>query len=338
MGDFVTALLGELEICGLEWDLRPTTLYFGGGTPSLLSHRDLERLLQGFRDRLPLQDLTEWTLEANPKTFDAAKARMMRQLGVTRISLGVQSWTPKHLQTLGRDHSPEEAAGSYAMLTDAGIPVVNIDLMFSLPGQTLDDWRTNLERTISLQPKHVSAYNLTYEEDTAFFDQLGHGRFQDDEKTNADHFYLADDILTNAGYEHYEISNYALPGNLSHHNQAYWTGENYLGLGPSAVSTVGSKRWRNPPDTARYVATKPNNRAKLREHEAPLTNANRHNERVALLLRTTAGLPIRLLDPSVWDRAQDLVQEGLLQQCQNTIRMTRSSRALVDPVAAELMI
>ena len=273
-------------------------------------------------------------MEANPKTFDAKKAALMRTHGVTRVSLGVQSWNQLHLATLGRDHSPEEAEASYHLLREAEIPFVNVDLMFSLPNQSLIDWRVDLEKTVSLRPDHVSAYNLTYEEDTPFFDQLGRGAFRDEEDNNADHFYLADQLLTKAGYRHYEISNYARSGAESKHNRAYWAGNDYLGLGPSAVSTVDGKRWRNVPDTALYARGNPH----ILIDEEILSENDCHNERVALSLRTLEGIPAVQLADAARQRATELADEGVLEFINHRFRLTPGHRALVDPVAADLFV
>ena len=336
MDSFVEALLAELERHAKRWEIRPHTIYFGGGTPTLLGQKWLEKLLVGIRERTILDDLKEWTMEANPKTFDEAKAALMRSAGVSRASLGVQSFQPSHLKTLGRDHSPAEAEASYEVLMEAGFPVVNVDLMFSLPNQSLADWERDLEKALSLQPKHISAYNLTYEEDTDFFEKFSAGQFRDDSDTNADHFYRADSLLTQAGFRHYEISNYALPGCESLHNQAYWHGADYLGLGPSAVSTVGNERWKNVPDTGRYTALSGCDSQRVERER--LLGRDRHNERVALLLRTDEGLPEKILDPSLVEQALHLIDEGLLEKLRGRYRLVSTSRALVDPIASELML
>lgn len=334
----VDALLLELDSLACRFDIRPQTLYFGGGTPTLLTKAALGDLLTGFQRRLGLEDLAEWTMEANPMTFDAPKATLMRSLGVTRVSLGVQSWKPGLLETLGRDHSPSEAERSFEILRDAGFPTINIDLMFSLPNQSLEDWRQDLERTIAFEPAHISAYNLTYEEDTPFFEQLRQGVFREDADDDASHFYLASELLTEAGYRHYEISNYAQQGQESQHNQAYWTGADYLGLGPSAVSTVDGKRWRNVPDTALYVRNWAQNRPPVIVDEEWLTDRDRHNERVALLLRTSRGLPADVLTAASRKRADELAGEGVLELVEDRYRLTPTHRALADPVAVELFV
>lgn len=314
----------------------PRTIYLGGGTPSMLSPRHLDRLFSALHDVIDFTRLDEVTLEANPATFDAEKARLFRDLGVTRVSLGIQSFTPHVLETLGREHSPEQASESVAILREAGIPEVNIDLMFSIPGQSEDDWETTLRHAVSLEPDHVSAYNLTYEEDTAFFESLRRGEVGLNEDIDARFFHLADELLTSEGFDHYETSNYAKPGKHSSHNQGYWRGEDYLGLGPSAVSTLNGVRSKNVPDTARYVAQVMAVGHALVESET-LDAEARRLERIALGLRTSEGIALGLLDPEARARAENLAVEGLGRIDGDRLILIHHGRALVDPIAAELV-
>jgi oxygen-independent coproporphyrinogen-3 oxidase len=154
-------------------------------------------------------------MEANPRTVTASKAMLMRELGVTRVSLGIQAWDDATLKTLGRDHAPAEAEETWQALKEAKFPSLNLDLMFSIPGQSLETWRETLERSLSLKPDHISAYNLNYEEDTDFFRRLRAGEFREDEGRDAEFFHLGIDLLEGGGFEHYEISNYAKPGHRS---------------------------------------------------------------------------------------------------------------------------
>src|SRR5437763_16540344 len=190
----------------------PSTIYFGGGTPTALHIAQLEMLLRGFHERLDLSRVIEWTMEANPGSVSARKAAVLKKFGVNRISLGVQSWDDELLKLLGREHSAQQAEQSFHLLRAAGFSNINIDLMFSLPGQTIKQWRLTLEKTIALQPEHISAYCLTYEEDTEFFLRHARGEFRQDADMDADFFETAMSILEDAGYEHYEISNYARSG------------------------------------------------------------------------------------------------------------------------------
>jgi len=302
----------------------------------MLSPVHLTRLFVTLQRLIDFGTLDEVTMEANPATFDARKARLFRELGVTRISLGIQSFAPHVLQTLGREHTPDQASEAVGILRDAGLPAINIDLMFSIPGQSQDDWRNTLLHAVSLEPEHISAYNLTYEEDTAFFESLRRGEMCEDEDTDARDFHLADDLLTASGFEHYETSNYARPGHRSSHNLGYWRGEDYLGLGPSAVSTINGVRWKNLPDTAGYVE-----RIALHGHamvESEILDAEaRRIERIALGLRTREGIPLDLLAPPALQRARALASEGLAHLDAGRLFLVSHGRALVDPIAAELI-
>lgn len=302
----------------------------------MLSPRHLTRLFETLHEIVDFGALDEVTLEANPATFDAAKARLFRDLGVSRVSLGIQSFTPHVLETLGREHNPDQASEAVAILREAGMPQVNIDLMFSIPGQSEDDWRSTLDSAVLLEPDHLSAYNLTYEEDTAFFDSLKRGDVKMDEDIDARFFHLADDYLTKSGYEHYETSNYARPGKRSTHNEGYWQGEDYLGLGPSAVSTVNGVRSKNVADTAAYVARVNSIGHAIDESEALDADARRL-ELIAMGLRTSAGIAVDLLDASAFKRAEIFRAEGLADITDGQLRLVGKGRALVDPIAAELV-
>lgn len=312
------------------------TIYLGGGTPSMLSPRHLTRLFETLHEVIDFASLDEVTLEANPATFDAAKARLFRDLGVTRVSLGIQSFTPHVLETLGREHDAEQAAESVAILREAGMPQVNIDLMFSIPGQSEGDWQATLERAVLLEPDHVSAYNLTYEEDTAFFDSLKRGDVRMDEDIDARFFHLANGFLTSHGYEHYETSNYSRPGKRSTHNEGYWRGEDYLGLGPSAVSTVNGIRSKNVADTAAYVSRVTSIGNAIDESEA-LDTAARRLELIAMGLRTCEGISTALLDADALRRAGVFADEGFAILENGRLRLIGRGRALVDPIAADLV-
>lgn len=336
MGTFVDALALEAGNRLDQLTTSPRTLYLGGGTPSMLSPTHLSRLFHALQGKIDFSTLDEVTLEANPATFDLAKARHFRELGVTRVSLGIQSFTPHVLEILGREHSVAQASEAVGILRDADIPSVNIDLMFSIPGQSKEDWIDTLNHAISLSPDHISAYNLTYEEDTAFFESLRRGEMRENEDHDAEFFHAADEILTSSGFDHYETSNYAKPGHHSTHNQGYWNGEDYLGLGPSAVSTLDGTRWKNVADTALYVSQVRSIGNALVESEI-LDHEARRLERIALGLRTKNGIPLDLLSPESIGRATHFASEGLARIEGNRLILIHHGRALVDPIAAELV-
>ncbi len=180
---FLDAVLREAEIWGDR--LQPRTIFFGGGTPTALSTSQLDYLISGLRERMDFSRLEEFTIEMNPATVSLEKASRLRELGVNRVSMGVQSWDPGLLETLGRVHSKDQALRSHAILRDAGFDNINLDFIFGIPGQSVDQWVDTLRQTIALQPQHVSAYCLTYEEDTEYFLRLGRGEFSQDPEVDA---------------------------------------------------------------------------------------------------------------------------------------------------------
>jgi len=308
----------------------PSTIYFGGGTPTALNIAQLEMLLRGFRERLDLSQLLEWTIEANPGSVSARKADVLKKFRVNRISLGVQSWDEELLKLLGREHNAQQAEESFRILRHAGFTNINVDLMFGLPGQTVDQWRATLERTIALQPEHVSTYCLTYEEDTDFFLRHARGEFRQDTDADAEFFEMTMAILEDAGYQHYEISNYASPGFESVHNRAYWLGKDYLGIGPSAVSTIGMQRWQNVCDYRVYI-----DRilcgASARASSETLTEEMKRTERIALRLRTREGISASDLKGFGQDIEQ-LITLNLLKKSNDNFLLTRNGKTLADSV------
>ena len=328
---FCQAILRELDMLRTQFPISAKTIYFGGGTPTALTTAQLDFLLGGFRQRLDLSQLEEWTMEANPGSVSDRKAALLRDLGVTRLSLGVQSWDDGLLQLLGREHSAAQAGQSFQILRAAGFANINIDLMFGLPGQTIEQWRSTLEKTIALQPEHVSAYCLTYEEDTEFFLRHARGDFRQSDDDDVDFFELAMSMLEAAGYEHYEISNYARPGLESVHNRAYWLGEDYLGIGPSAVSTVGKQRWQNVCDYRTYVDRALSDQS-LRASLEKLTDEMKRTERIALSLRTRQGVSASELK-AFSKKIDELITLKLLRKSNDNFLLTRKGKALADSVA-----
>ena len=328
---FCEAILSELDRQRRSFAISPKTIYFGGGTPTALSIAQLELLLRGFRERLDLSQLVEWTMEANPGSVSARKAAFLRNLGITRISLGVQSWNDDLLKLLGREHNARQAKESFDILRAAGFSNINIDLMFGLPGQSLEQWRSTLKKTIALQPEHISAYCLTYEEDTEFFLRHARGEFRQDPDADAEFLEMSMSILEDAGYEHYEISNYARPGFSSVHNRAYWMGEDYFGIGPSAVSTVGMQRWQNVCDYRAYIDRLFAGRSPSASTET-LTHEMKRTERIALSLRTSDGIPASELK-GFTQQTNELIALELLHQSKGNVVLTRKGKALADSVA-----
>jgi oxygen-independent coproporphyrinogen-3 oxidase len=332
---FCEAILHDLDQQRVSFTLSPETIYFGGGTPTALTTSQLEFLLEGFRERLDLSLLTEWTIEANPGSVSARKAALLRKLGVTRISLGVQSWDHELLKVLGREHSAGQAAESFHILREAGFPDINVDLMFGLPGQTIEQWKFTLEKTIRLQPDHISAYCLTYEEDTEFFLRHARGELRQDMDTDAVFFEMAMSILEDAGYEQYEISNYARPGFSSVHNRAYWLGKDYLGIGPSAFSTVGMHRWQNVCDYRNYTDRVLSGQSPAGSSEN-LTSEMKRTERIVLSLRMREGVAASELR-HFRQETSEFISLGLLRKSNGNLLLTRKGKSLANSVAEALL-
>jgi oxygen-independent coproporphyrinogen-3 oxidase len=328
---FCEALLREIETVTEHHRLKLETIFFGGGTPTALTTTQLEFLLGGMRERLDLSGLAEWTLEANPGSVSMRKAELLRAMGVSRISLGVQSWDDELLQLLGREHNAAQAEASFHILREAGFTNVSIDLMFGLPGQTLAQWEADLEKTIRLQPDHISTYCLTYEEDTDFFLRHSRGEFREDPESDARFLETAMEMLEAAGYEHYEISNYARPGFASAHNRGYWAGHDYLGIGPSAFSTVGLRRWQNVCDYRAYADRILSDASAVETVEA-LTAEMKRTERIALALRTGDGISSQEL--ASWpNETREFTELGLLRESNDHFVLTPRGKLLADSVA-----
>ena len=315
--------------------LEPETIFFGGGTPTALTTSQLEFLLAGFRERLDLSRLVEWTVEANPGSVSPRKAALLRAMGVNRISLGVQSWDDELLTLLGREHNAAQAEASFQIFRDAGFANVSIDLMFGLPGQTLAQWEADLAKTIALRADHISTYCLTYEEDTEFFLRHAKGEFREDPESDARFLESAMRMLEGAGFEHYEISNYAQPGFASAHNCGYWAGHDYLGIGPSAFSTVGLTRWQNVCDYRAYSDRILAGSSAITSTEA-LTPEMKRTEKIALSLRTGVGIPSGELSP--WpNESRELIALGLLREVGGNFVLTPRGKLLADSVAEAFM-
>jgi oxygen-independent coproporphyrinogen III oxidase len=334
MEDYVDALLLELDRSVSQ--LAPKTIFFGGGTPSLLPAPLMRRILSGTHALIHSSTLSEWTIECNPSTVSTEKATLFREFGVNRISMGVQSLDDQLLEMIGRVHSVKAAIGSYEKLREAGFDNINLDLMFGLPGQTMEHWKKTLDRAIELQPEHLSTYCLIFEEDTHFWSLLQKGLIKPNEELELAMYETAIETLSAAGYHQYEISNFAKPNRECAHNIAYWEGKNYIGLGPSACSTVNNLRWQNIPDTDRYVAAMRNGEQAL-AYEEPLTPELRASERAAFGMRMNAGVPADLI-LGRWDKEiTELLSAELVYWRDGRLTPTKRGILFADEVASQFV-
>ncbi|MDA8430441.1 MAG: radical SAM family heme chaperone HemW [Geobacteraceae bacterium] len=320
------------------------SIYFGGGTPSLMNSRQLARLIEQAEQLFGLAAQAEITLEANPGTVDYHKLADFRRAGINRLSVGVQSFDDQMLATLGRIHTAQEAKKSFAAARQANFNNIGIDLINSLPGQTREMWQTDLEQALQLAPEHISVYGLTIEDDTRFAEQYTEGSMLlPDEDLSAEMFEAADDRLGSHGYEHYEIANYARPGFRSHHNSGYWHRDGYLGVGTGAHSylrdTGYGTRFSNVANFDTYAQTLC--KGKLpRIDISDLTREDAMAEYMFLGLRMSDGIVIKSFEKEfgmqlndVYGQALDVLKfQQLLTTDPAAVRLTRRGMLLSNQV------
>ena len=287
---YVAALCREIAAVGGDFSVPADTVFFGGGTPTLLPAVDLTRILQAIRETFSLVDDAEISLEANPGTVDVASLKLLRQAGFNRLSLGVQSFDDQVLRGIGRIHRAAEAAQAVGMARSAGFDNISMDLMFGLPRQSVDSWRETLTRAVSLEPDHISAYGLKLEEETPLAARVASGQValpaEGDEEAMYD---WLNEFLPQQGCARYEISNYARPGRECRHNLKYWRYQPYRGFGVAAHSFDGTARFANTEELSRYIARMAAGES-AEEFRETLADPDRMAEYVFLALRTTAGL------------------------------------------------
>ena len=344
----LTALENEAERRGREspWpDTIVETIFLGGGTPTCLTDRQLDRVFGLVHDHFQVDPDAEITVEANPETVRTSKLQRLRSLGVNRLSIGVQSFSDEILQHLGRCHTADQAVQAFSLARDAGFENINLDLMFGVPGQAALDWANTLDRAVTLDPEHVSIYGLTVEPGTAFARMEEEGRLDlPDEELHVGYYYQALDRLTAAGYRHYEVSNLSKPGVECRHNVSCWNGGEYLGLGPSAHSHTGGRRQANTRSLADYLSAM-EKRGQAVELDETLTEDERIHEYILLSLRSIEGMDTRTFrdrygpeamgkrDPAI----HTLTEEGLLARRGSRLCLTRKGLALADSVCEYLM-
>lgn len=341
--DYLDALVTELHggIAAHHLSGRSlSTIYLGGGTPSLLSPEQVAALLAAARSELPADEDWEVTMEANPGTLDAAKLAGYRAAGVNRISVGAQSFDDQVLAFLGRIHTAREARGAIELARRAGFDNLSVDLIWAVPGQTLRGWRETLRQAGELGPEHISAYCLTYEEGTPLSARRARGDFEPaDEDLELEMLRATIEILTRAGYEHYEISNFARPGLECRHNLAYWTGEDYIGIGAGAHSHIAGLRWWNERDPAGYVERVAAGCSAV-EGQERLEGRRRVGETILTGLRLTRGISLDDADRRTGCNPRDLFAEelaeltglGLLELADGVARLTEKGLELADEV------
>ncbi len=316
----------EKELQTLPADFLPETVFIGGGTPTALDIQTLAKLFSLLRKFSP----AEFSCEANPGTVDRQKLDLLRKSGVNRLSIGVQSFDSRCLETLGRIHSAEEAEAAFRLARAAGFENTGLDLMFGIPGQTVPKLEADLDRALALNPQHISIYNLMYEEGT-LLTNLKPQKL--DESLERDMYDLIRRRLTVAGFVHYEISNFARPGFECRHNLLYWSGGEYIGVGPAAHSHWKGMRWANTADLDGYCANGPR-----RAFDEKLDPEAKERETLVMGLRRLAGVDVSAgLWKTLGGNFRTLEKEGLLVIEGNRVRLSEEALFVSDAVFAELV-
>ncbi len=319
------------------------TIYFGGGTPSLLTKQELDWIFNSVYKNYSVISQPEITLEANPDDLNQEKIKILREAGINRISLGIQSFDDKVLKFLNRAHNRQDAITCVNQLRESGIENISIDLIHSIPGQNDHLLSLNLGEVIALAPQHISVYSLTIEEKTVFGKWASRGKVKVvDETHSATQFEQVMDTLTDCGYQHYEISNYCLPGFSSKHNSSYWQQKPYLGVGPSAHSFDGETRQYNVNNNHRYLMSL--NKGSIPYEKEILTKENKINEYIFTSLRTNRGCDLSyLIRTHDYDLMsinttyiQSLLDHGFVTLSENVLSLTRRGKLMADKIASDL--
>lgn len=343
-GDYLARLADDVSWTLSRVEGEIDTVFIGGGTPTLLTAEELGVLTAQVR-RFPLARDVEWTVEANPETIDLAKARVLAAAGVNRVSIGAQSFDPRHLKTLERWHDPANVARAAGFLREAGIVNFNLDLIFGIPGQSLADWRADLARALEIGPEHLSCYGLTYEQNTAMTRRLERGEFEPcDDSVEAEMYEATRDTLAAAGFAQYEVSNYARPGRECRHNLVYWRNEPWWAIGPSASGYVAGHRYKVVPRLGDWLARAGDGSQPVVDHEAPDERRNA-SEALMVGLRLAEGIGAELeqhavaLAPARAAVIAKAIADGLLERDAATarLRFTRRGMMLANEVLEELV-
>lgn len=344
MPGYVDALQFELTQRLNRQNLK--SIFFGGGTPSLLSLWQVNSILETIGKSTVLSPSSEISFEANPGTIDYPYLAGLRKLGVNRLSLGVQSFNDRELAVLGRIHSAKQARESVSFARQAGYDNLNIDLIYGLPGQTLRGWQRNLEQAIALKPEHLSLYALTLEPQCPMARHIKVGQLPElDADLAADMYAMAEDILITAGYRHYEISNWAQPGHECQHNLVYWHNEPYLGAGVAAHSLLDGHRLANTDDVDEYIGAWGSGQVLPPVMDEIIAPELRLAESVILALRLEEGVDIGAVDGEFETNLlelyrqpiEDMMEAGLLEQADGRLKLTQRGRLLSNEVFWRLL-
>jgi len=343
---FVDAVIREAEMRkGYLTNVKVSTVYFGGGTPSVLSPDDLKEIFTAIRSSYNICENCEVTIEVNPDDVTDDLLSAYRNIGINRLSIGIQSWRNNDLKLLNRRHNASQAALSIEKALKAGFSNISVDLIYGIPKMTLKDWSSNLEITLGFDIKHLSAYHLTFEKGTALSRMKEKGLVSEvDEEESNSQFHLLLEKTQAAGFVQYEISNFAKKGFFSIHNSNYWKQVSYIGLGPSAHSFNGYSRQWNTPDLKTYIDRIISGNLSFEREELDIKT--RFNEYIMTSLRTMWGIDLdyveKTFDKEGYDYITNLagkfINYGLMNQDKNTLILTNQGKMISDNIIAELML
>ena len=320
------------------------TIYFGGGTPSQLEEEDFILIFDVIREQYGMEHCREITLEANPDDLTPDYLKMLASLPFNRISMGIQTFDDTTLQLLKRRHTSRTAIEAVHRCREGGFQNISIDLIYGLPGETKERWENDLRQATSLNVEHISAYHLTYEEDTPIYNMLKQHQIEEvDEDSSLQFFTLLIEHLQEAGYEHYEISNFCRPGKYSRHNTSYWKGIPYLGCGPSAHSFNGTTREWNVSSIDLYIKGIEGDRRNFETEN--LDQTTRYNEFIITTIRTVWGTPIEKLKQEfgneLWEYCRKMsapyLENGKLEMHEGALRLTREGIFISDSIMSDLL-
>jgi oxygen-independent coproporphyrinogen-3 oxidase len=340
----INAICTEIATRSSEFNgQKVKTIYFGGGTPSVLTKSELSQILSTIQENYIVEPRSEITLEANPEDVNADSLSDWKSVGVNRLSIGLQSFKQNDLEWMNRAHSADQAIESVRLAKEAGFENITIDLIYGLPELTLQEWEDHLMTVVKLDVPHISAYCLTIEPNTALNSWVSKGKIKtQDESHQIEQFKLLVDLLRENGFEQYEVSNFAKPGYESKHNSSYWTGEHYIGVGPSAHSFDGDERRWNIANNAQYM----NGIESESDHFEieRLTRKNIFNERILTGLRTKFGVRlddlrlIRSIPQSFDHKLESFVSNGWLINDSGLLTLTEEGKLRADYIASELFV
>ncbi len=339
------ALVHELKLRAPAWqDEEIQTIYFGGGTPSLLPTSQLEKIMGTLYSLYKVTDKPEITLEANPDDLTISKLNALKDAGINRLSIGIQSFRDEDLQRMNRAHNAQEALHCIRLAREMGFEDLTADLIYALPELTDADWVANVDQLMAMKLPHFSAYCLTVEEKTPLEAHIRKGKIPEvPEETAPRQFELLLDMAATHGYEHYEISNFAQPGHHAKHNSNYWNGSRYLGIGPSAHSFDGEKRWWNVANNPAYIKTI--TAGDFPAEEEILDRRTRYNEYILTALRTARGISRMHIQTQFGDKMYSFMLNSL-RECDtdwyqvlgDSIVLTRAGKHYADRMASDLFI